>query len=156
MSSRAREEGLGPRYLQARLDAEFPLVKALAIVVESADAASVVLSAPLAPNANHQGTAFGGSLFCVAVLSAWGWLTRHLAALEIDADAVVQESTIRYLVPVEGAIRATLKAPSLADLEKFDRMLQRAARGRIELHVDIHYGEALAARFNGLFVATRS
>ena len=39
------------------------------IVVETADDEGIVLSAPLAPNANYKGTAFGGSLFSIAVLT---------------------------------------------------------------------------------------
>ena len=67
--------------------------------------ARVVLRAPLAPNANHKGTAFGGSLFCVAVLTGWAWATRYIAARGLNADAVIQESTIRYLKPVHGEFR---------------------------------------------------
>jgi len=55
--------------LQERIDQEIPLAKHIGIVVESADDTTVVLRAPLAPNGNHKGTAFGGSLYSVAVLS---------------------------------------------------------------------------------------
>ena len=46
-----------------RIVGEFPLARHIGIVVESADDAAVVLRAPLAPNANYKGTAFGGSLY---------------------------------------------------------------------------------------------
>ena len=53
------------------------LAKHIGIVVESADDSAVVLRAPLAPNANYKGTAFGGSLYSVAVLTGWAWVTRR-------------------------------------------------------------------------------
>ncbi len=54
------------------------------IIVEAADDDEpVVLRAPLAPNANHKGTAFGGSLYSLAVLTGWAWA--H--ALSRDAQA---------------------------------------------------------------------
>ena len=143
----------GKDYLQNRIVAEFPLARHLGVVIESADDSGLVLCAPLAPNANHKGTAFGGSLFSVAVLAGWAWVTRYLASSDITADAVIQESTMRYLVPVEGVLRATLTAPDRASTDKFLRMLQRAGRGRIELTVDIHHGDILATRFDGVFVA---
>jgi thioesterase domain-containing protein len=149
-----RESPFGTDYLQKKIDREFPLARHIGVVVESAGESGVVLSAPLTLNANHKGTAFGGSLFCIAVLTAWVWVTRYLATHQLIADAVVQESTIRYLTPVEGALRATLAAPAAAEIEKFRKMLRRAGRGRIRLHVDIHYGHAVATRFDGVFAAT--
>jgi thioesterase domain-containing protein len=143
----------GADYLQRRIDQEFPLARHIGIVVESAHAGGVVLRAPFAPNVNDKGTAFGGSLFCVAVLAGWAWLTRDLAARQLDAGAVIQESTIRYLVPAAGELRATLAAPSVELVEKFHRMLHRGGRGRIRLHVDIHDGRALATQFDGTYAA---
>jgi thioesterase domain-containing protein len=143
----------GPEYLQHLIDREFPLARHIGIAVESAHDGGVVLCAPFAPNANHKGTAFGGSLFCVAVLAGWAWVTRYLAARELCADAVVQESTIHYLLPVQGELRSILAAPSEEHIAKFLRMLRRGGRGRIRLHADILEGRALAARFDGVFAA---
>ncbi len=145
----------GRDYLQRRIVTEFALARHIGIVVESADDGALVLEAPLAANANFKGTAFGGSLFSVAVLTGWAWVTRYLATLDMPADAVIQESTMRYLVPVQGALRATLVPPSAAQTEKFRRMLQRAGRGRIRLEVRIHQGETLASEFEGVFAAVR-
>ncbi|MDB6082910.1 MAG: thioesterase domain protein [Gammaproteobacteria bacterium] len=143
----------GKDYLQERILSEFALARHIGIVVERADDDRIVLSAPLGPNANHQATAFGGSLFSVAVLTGWAWLTRYLDVAQLAADAVVQESTIRYLVPVQGVLRATLTAPPSDHVDKFRKMLQRAGRGRIRLAVDIHHGSKHATEFEGVFVA---
>jgi thioesterase domain-containing protein len=143
----------GPDYLQRRIVAEFALARHIGIVVETADDSALVLEAPLAANANFKGTAFGGSLFSVAVLTGWAWVTRYLATTDVAADAVIQESTMRYLVPVQGALRASLVSPSTAQIEKFRKMLQRAGRGRIRLKVHIHQGTALATEFEGVFAA---
>jgi thioesterase domain-containing protein len=148
-----REVDFGKEYLQDRILTEFALAAHIGVVVEAAGDAGVILRAPLAPNANYKGTAFGGSLFSLAVLAGWAWLTRYLAAHALLADAVVQESTIRYLVPVHGEFRATLCAPTLAQIEKFRKMMQRAGRGRIRLSVDIHSGDTLATQFEGVFAA---
>jgi thioesterase domain-containing protein len=144
----------GKEYLQTRILSEFPLARHIGIVVESADDQAVVLSAALAPNVNDQGSAFGGSLFCVAVLTGWSWVVRYLVASELRADAVIQESTMRYLMPVHGVLRAKILLPSAVQIEKFRKMLQRAGRGRIHLKVDIWQGERVAAKFEGYFAAT--
>jgi thioesterase domain-containing protein len=143
----------GREYLQQRIVGEFALARHIGIEVVSADDAVVVLRAPLAPNANYKGTAFGGSLYSVAVLTGWAWVTRYLAARDLSADAVIQESSVRFLVPVEGELRARAAAPAEEQIDKFRRMLQRAGRGRIRLRVDIHYDQTLATLFDGVFAA---
>jgi thioesterase domain-containing protein len=139
--------------LQARIRAEFPIAMPMGIVVESAGDESLVLRAPLAANANHQGTAFGGSLFALAALAGWAWLTRYAASHGLDVDAVIQDGHIDYWLPVQGEFRATLMGPPPAEIERFRKMLRRAARGRIRLHVDLHDGAKLAAGFDGVFAA---
>ena len=143
----------GREYLQRRIVGEFAVAKHMGIVVESADDSAVVLRAPLAPNANHKRTAFGGSLYSVAVLAGWAWATRYLASRGVDADAVIQESTMRFLAPVEGELRATAAAPSEVQIDKFRKMLQRAGRGRIRLRVEVGRDHIIAALFEGEFVA---
>jgi thioesterase domain-containing protein len=143
----------GADYLQQRIDREILLAKPMGIIVESADDAALVLRAPLAPNANHKGTAFGGSLYSLAVLTGWAWLTRFLATRKLDAEAVIQESSMRFLKPIHGEMRACLEIPAAAEIDKFQKMLMRANRGRIRLQVKMHEGSVLATVFDGLFAA---
>ena len=143
----------GREYLQDRIAGEFILARHIGIIVESADDSAVVMRAPLAPNANYKGTAFGGSLYSLAVLTGWAWVTRYLAARGLSADAVIQESSVRFLAPVRGELLASVAAPPEAEISKFRKMLQRAGRGRIRLRVEIHYGETLATLFEGVFAA---
>ncbi len=145
---------LGRDYLQTRIVQEFALARHIGVVVESADDSAVVLRAPLALNANYKGTAFGGSLYSLAVLTGWAWVTRYLAAQGVSADAVIQESSVRFLVPVHGELRACVAAPAAAQIDKFRKMLQRAGRGRIRLRVEIKSGHALATLFEGVFAAS--
>jgi hypothetical protein len=125
--------GYGADYLQNRIDREIMLAKPMGVVVETADETALILRAPLAPNANHKGTAFGGSLYSLAVLTGW--------------------ANMRFLAPVHGEMRACIEIPAEADIDKFQRMLVRADRGRIRLLVNIHQGSRLATVFDGLFAA---
>jgi thioesterase domain-containing protein len=143
----------GIEYLQERIDREIVLARPMGVIVESADEAGIVLRAPLPPNANHKGTAFGGSLYALAVLTGWAWLTRYIASAEINADAVIQKSSMQFLLPVKGELRAVIAPPANADIDKFRKLLLRAGRGRIRLRVEIHQGEKLATVFDGLFAA---
>jgi thioesterase domain-containing protein len=143
----------GAAYLQRRLMSEFALAVHLGVEVECAGDESVVLRAPLVANANHKGTAFGGSLFSLAALAGWAWLTRYVAQQGIAAEAVIQDAQIDYLLPVSGELRAVLQAPNPLEIERFRKMLRRAGRGRLLISVDIHSDESLATRFSGVFAA---
>jgi thioesterase domain-containing protein len=57
---------------QKRINEIIPLSEALGVRLESFDGHALLVSAPLQPNHNHQGTGFGGSVYSVAVVSAWG------------------------------------------------------------------------------------
>jgi thioesterase domain-containing protein len=144
----------GVEYLQQRIRDEFPLASHIGIEVEYAADDGLVLSAPFAPNANHNGTAFGGSQFCIGVLTGWAWATRYLAVRQVAADAVIQESTIRYLAPARGSLRAVLQPPTAEAIEKFRRMLGRGGRGRVRLKVDLHDGATLVTQFHGVFAVS--
>ncbi len=143
----------GVSFLQGLIDREIALAKHIGVVVESADDHTLVLRAPLKPNANHKGTAFGGSLYSLAALAGWAWATRYFAVRDISANAVIQESNMQFLLPVQGELSAHLVPPSAAEIDKFRRMLERAGRGRIQLRVQLGDGTAVAARFEGLFAA---
>src|SRR5450631_488184 len=119
-------ESFGAGYLQERIDREIILAKPMGVIVEAADESTLILRAPLAPNANHKGTAFGGSLYSLAVLTGWAWLTRFLATRKLDAEAVIQESSMRFLKPVHGEMRACLEIPAATEVDKFQKMLVRA------------------------------
>ena len=148
-----QERVFGIGYLQELIDREIMLAKPMGVIVETADETALVLRAPLAPNANHMGTAFGGSLYSLAVLTGWAWITRFIASRELDADTVIQESAMRFLAPVKGEMRACIQLPAEADIDKFQKMLARAERGRIRLQVTMHHAARLAAVFDGLFAA---
>ena len=143
----------GVEYLQGLINRDIVLARPMGVIVEAAHDAGIVLRAPLPPNANHKGTAFGGSLYSLAVLTGWAWLTRFVACADINADAVIQESSMQFLLPVTGELRAVIAAPAQAEVDKFRKLLQRAGRARIRLRVEMHEGDKLATVFEGLFAA---
>jgi len=149
------EPAFDAAWLERKLASEIPLARHLGIAVLSAEEPALRLCAPLAPNRNHQGTAFGGSLFSLAVLTGWAWTTRFLERGGFDADAVVQDSSIHYLAPARGTLESVLEAPAAEAVGRLQRMLERAGRGRIRLAVEVRVARLTVARFEGSFVATR-
>ncbi|MFT3790603.1 MAG: YiiD C-terminal domain-containing protein [Rudaea sp.] len=128
---------LDPAFAHARLDSlldAIPLTRAMQIALRGYDGDTLTLAAPLAPNVNDKGCAFGGSLAGLATLAGWGLVALKLASRNIACDIYVQDSTIRYLAPVWGELSALAR---LAEGESWDAFLAALAeRGRARLRVD--------------------
>lgn len=138
--------------LQATLLNEIPLTQAMGIEVKIVTKNSITLVAPLGNNINHKCTAFGGSLYSVAVLSGWGLLFTQLSLLNIQAHIVIQESDIKYIHPVTTAIEATCCIESRSQFKKFIAMYQKKGIARITLNAVVKGDDEAAVIFQGKYV----
>jgi len=137
--------------LEQILHNEIPISRAMGIHVANYDGASLSLDAPLEPNLNHKRTAFGGSLYSLAVLCGWSLLHLKLADARIHKHIVIQESDIRYLHPVEHDMHAECRLDEAA-FRKFLHTLEKRGHARISLDVIITSGGRPAVKFTGRYV----
>lgn len=135
------------------LHANIPLTSAMQLSAAAWDGQRLELNAPLAPNVNDKGTAFGGSLYNVAVLCGWSLLRLKLneAGLE-KKNIVIQEANTRYLLPVSGELQAECRLVPEA-WQDFLQALQQRGRARITLTVVIRQQDKAAVEFTGQYVA---
>lgn len=138
--------------LQQLLDQEIPLTRAMGLKVRRCTADGVTLGAPLAPNLNYTGTAFGGSLGAILVLAGWAYLWQLLERSGVEGWVVVQETTTSYLQPVTRDFEASCAAPPAAQVELFVKTLRRWGRARITLEAVVGDPASPAARMRGSYV----
>ena len=132
---------------------KIPITRALGVRVEEYDGRRLVLTAPLRENVNHLGTAFGGSLNALAVLSGYGLLWLELR--DAECHIVIRESSIHYDRPVRGDIRAVCVRPDEEAMEAFKRQFRQKGKARIVLEATVEDEGVTAVRFRGTFVAMR-
>ena len=109
------------------------------------------LHAPLAPSINDKQTAFGGSIYVVAVMACWGSVYLHCVEQGLDPDIVVAKAEIEYLLPVpEDIVARSLPAPE-ADWQVFFQRFEERGRAKIELCSEVLVNGQVAARFKGLY-----
>lgn len=135
------------------LHEQIPLTRAMQVRVESYDAGRLTLTAPLAANHNHLGTAFGGSLAALAMLAGYGLLWLELG--DRDAHLVVSESTLKFRHPVRGLIRAICRPPEARALAHFKGDFAAKGKARLSLEVVIEGEDEVAVEFRGTYVARR-
>lgn len=138
---------------EAFLHEQIPITQAMGVKVTRYDEGGLELTAPLAANHNHLGTAFGGSLSAVATLAGYALLWLLLG--DRGVHVVVREGHISYKHPVEGEIRAVCRAPEAARLEAFQKAFQHAGKARLELTVTVEHGGRACVEFTGMYVALR-
>lgn len=132
---------------------QIPLTQAMGVSLESYDGTQLVITAPLEPNHNHLGTAFGGSLSALATLTGYAMLWLQLG--DRQAHIVIRESTIRYRHPVRGLLRAICQRPEEALLTEFRTTFAATGKAHIKLQVRIDHADQICVEFEGDFVALR-
>lgn len=144
---------------EKRIHECIPLSHALGLKLEAYDGRQLMVSAPLGPNHNHQNTAFGGSLYAVAVTAAWGLVEMLLQDAGLEGKVVVQTGEMTYLEPVDDDFFALCELPDEAFLGRFHKSLARHGKGRMDLTAQIYRGQPslsppgeAKARFHGRFV----
>jgi thioesterase domain-containing protein len=126
-----------------------PLFRAMQARVEHADAHRLVLTAPLEPNLNDKGTAFGGAMAAIAALTGWAITTITLRDHGEHAEIVIIDSTLKFLQPVRETIVAECVLPEAATVDHFiDRYRQRG-KARWTVEVVVRTGGKLAMTFKG-------
>ena len=140
--------------LERTLHEDIPITRQLGITVLRYEAEALALRAPLDANINHKGTAFAGSIYAVATLAGWGLIWLLLREADLAARIVIQESSIRYRLPITQDMVATCSKPSPARLEQFFTMLRRKGIARLELQTQIREGGQLAVEFSGRYVTS--
>ncbi|MDR2871682.1 MAG: thioesterase domain-containing protein [Xanthomonadaceae bacterium] len=131
-----------------------PLTNAMQVEIDDYTGQSLRLHAPLAPNINDKGSAFGGSLTSLLTLAGWSLVVLRLAQENLSAEVYVADSTIRYLAPLYDVLQAEAQ---LAEGESWDAFLtmfrQRGkARCRIVARIALPNGGD-ATTLEGRFVA---
>lgn len=141
--------------LQQTIDDNIPLVSALGATVESYEGQTLTVALPLAPNVNHKSTAFGGSLYCAGVLSAWGLLYLKLLEVEEEGVIVIFDGRIHYHKPVIGAFKSSCSLSDPAAWEKFIKIYRRMGKSRLKIDSEIICGDHICASFYGEFVVQK-
>lgn len=132
-----------------------PITRAMGIRLRSSGADGVTMTAPLKPNINDKGIAFGGTLASILALSGWALTDLALRAAGEVADVLIAVATTEYLAPVAGRIVARCPPPPAGELEAFVNAYRLRGRARLKLVATIETPSGTAARLHATYVARR-
>jgi thioesterase domain-containing protein len=137
---------------ECRLD--IPLLDAMQLSFVRFDDLTLAMEAPLAPNINNKGTAFGGSIASICLFG--GWAVSTLAFINNDihnTEIVVFKNEMTFERPAMGLLRVN----AWIEPDEFEACLARLKAGdrsriRLNIHVDLFHDEDRCATMHGLYV----
>ncbi len=132
-----------------------PLFQAMQARLERCDETGLAIAAPLAPNINDKGIAFGGSMAALAALTGWALTRSTLDQHGESAEIVITDSTLKFLKPLREDILTECARPDLATTEKFLQSLRQRGKARWAVDVIIRSGGEAVMTFNGQYGAYR-
>jgi thioesterase domain-containing protein len=139
---------------EAECRADIPLLSAMQLSFVDYKNLTLTVEAPLAPNINNKGTAFGGSIASICLFS--GWAVSTLAFTDsgiLNTEIVVYKNDMTFERPARGqlTVKAYIKSVD------FNACLSRLKAGdtgriRLDIYVDLFHEKDRCATMKGLYV----
>jgi thioesterase domain-containing protein len=139
--------------LQNKLYNEIPLTKMMELQIKDYNINELITTAPLEPNINDKGTAFGGSLSTLSIISAWSlcWLISRELGFDSNNIVIIKNET-SFRKPVTNDIICHTKKPSLQEIEILKQKLENKKSASIKIESQIIEDGKICVDFVGYYV----
>jgi thioesterase domain-containing protein len=134
--------------LQQLWQSDFPLSTAMQMRAETFEDHVLTTAAALAPNTNTHGSAFGGSLYAIQALTAWGAVYLALARENLQASILHASGQIKFDQPIRETI---LTRCSIAEHMNDFEELRNTGKLRLNLSTQVVVEETPHSSFSGDF-----
>lgn len=141
------------KQLENKLHKEIPLTKLMKLNICSYSDRELITSAPLDININDKGTAFGGSLSTITIISSWSLCWLISKELNIDSkNIVVIKNENSYLKPVRKDIVCYTKKPSKEEILVLREKIDKKGSASINIKSKIIEDNEVCVEFEGIYV----
>lgn len=120
--------------VRKQLQEQLPLIEHMGIVIDSWDGEVVTVGAPLAPNLNVHGTAFGGSLFSIGAMTGWSAVLLTFLDAGYSPNVWLAKSSIEFMKPVRGRIYAQA---NISPKIRQQMLVTYESSGRVNVDLDV-------------------
>lgn len=111
--------------------------------------------APLEPNINDKGSAFGGSQAALMSIVGWGVVWLETRKANLDCDIVIHKGEITWLLPLRDEILIQCQVPDVDAMKAFKRTFAKRGKAALKLYVTTSDGENITSEFNCRYVAIK-
>ena len=139
---------------EAECQRDIPLLNAMQLSFTSFEDLTLMMEAPLAPNINNKGTAFGGSIASICLFG--GWAVSTLAFIDAgiaNTEIVVFKNEMTFERPARGVLNVAARV----DAAEFGTLLEQLKGGsteriRFDVFVDLFHDDKRCATMRGVYV----
>ncbi|MDJ0793493.1 MAG: YiiD C-terminal domain-containing protein [Woeseiaceae bacterium] len=133
---------------------DIPLLTAMQMKFVGYDNLALTMEAPLAPNINNKGTAFGGSIASICLFGGWAVSTLGFMDSGVDNTEIV---VFRNDMTFERPARGLLTVKARVEAAEFEGVLARLKGGdpgriRFDVYVDTFHDDKRCATMRGVYV----
>ncbi len=139
--------------LQNKLYNEIPLTKVMKIKIQDYNENELIITAPLKININDKGTAFGGSLSTITIISAWSlcWLISKELGFDSNNIVIIKNET-SFRKPVTKDIICYTEKPSFEEIKLLKQKLETKKSASIKIESKIIEDGQTCVDFLGYYV----
>ena len=139
--------------LENKIHNEIPMTKLMNLSLEKIDDKYLTTKAPLDININDKGSAFGGSLASITIISSW-CLARLIAdnlGYE-DCDILIIKNDSSFSKQVLEDIICKCTIPSQKDINILKEKMQSKGSASLKISAQIIENESVCMNFEGIYV----
>ncbi|WP_419764537.1 MAG: YiiD C-terminal domain-containing protein [Arcobacter sp.] len=138
--------------IENKIHTQIPMTKLMQLELKSMDNISLITTAPLHINVNDKGTAFGGSLSSITIISSWciAYYLSEKLNLEKSSIVIVKNET-KFLRPVRSDIVCTTYIPKDEEINILESKLEEKNSGTIKIHAQIIEDKEICVDFRGTY-----
>lgn len=139
--------------LQEKLHTQIPLTKLMDIKIKDYNDVNLITTAPLEININDKGTAFGGSLSTMTIISSWSlcWLITNELGYK-NTNIVVIKNENSYKRPVTKDLECFTIKPTKEEIVLLKKKLDSKGSASIKIKSYIKEEKEVCVEFEGYYV----
>lgn len=139
--------------LQSKLHTEIPLTKLMQLKIKEYNEKQLITTAPLEININDKGTAFGGSLSTITIISSWSicWLLSQELGFDCKNIVVIKNEN-SYLKPVTKDIVCQTRKPTQDEIQIVKTKLETKGSASIKISSKIIENDQTCVEFDGIYL----
>jgi|TARA_R110002033_G_scaffold20278_5_gene51323 thioesterase domain-containing protein len=139
--------------IQNKIHTQIPMTKLMKFELKNLDENSLLTTAPLDINVNDKGTAFGGSLNSITIISSWcmAYYLSKKFNLE-NPSIVIFKNETKFIRPVTKDIICTTFIPNEEEQNTLQTKINTKNSGSIKIHSQIIEEGKVCVDFYGIYV----
>ena len=139
--------------LEEKLHSQIPMTKLMQLHIKSMNNAKLITTAPLDVNINDKGTAFGGSLSTITIISSWSicWLLSQELGFDCKNIVVIKNEN-SYLKPVTKDIVCQTIKPTQDEIQIVKTKLETKGSASVKISSKIIENDQTCVEFDGIYL----